>query len=208
MKAAEQHHETKVAGRLATVSDVVALTDAPGIHRLIEVYGELRGGNASALPRRKELKPECLAPFLPDTASIGFNDAGEPYFRLVGERIRMNFQKSPVGQPYRTFVAPERADSAVASFVACRTHRCGMFVSLRKIDRRGRIFDVEVLCLPFAGDGDRETVDSILLVDFERNATDWSDASVDHSIAQVVNRRYFVDLGFGVPTDHTDIVAA
>lgn len=195
------------AGSLPSLEALLERTGSKDFQALAQLYRDCGTRSGRSLPPKSEFRPEELGAFIANTAVISFDEEGEPVFRLVGEKIRELFDKSPVGKRYRDYVVGPRSDSAVQSFQKCRDSKCGMFVRLRKTDRAGRILDIDVLCLPFAN-GDLDDVESFVVLDAEGPTVDWDvDGTADLFIPSILSRD-FIDLGHGVPLEHVDFVLA
>jgi hypothetical protein len=198
----------KRAGVIGSLDELLSTCGSKSVHRFINIYKLSINNSASSIPRQEDFQPEMMGEFLADMAIIGFDPENEPVFRLVGVRVRENFHLSPVGQRYRSFVPEIRAESAVGSFLACRDHRCGMFVQITKTGEQGKILHVDVLGLPLVDNKDGRTVDRMVMLDSARVVSDWDSQHEEDLTIKDIRRRDFIDLGFGVPENHIDLARA
>jgi len=79
-----------------------------------------------------------------------------------------------------------------------------MLVYLDRVRQSGDSDPHELLGLPFGSD-DPDTR-FILFSDALIGDMVAQPATIDDTVCQVVWKRYFIDLGFGVPEDHVDLI--
>ncbi len=147
------------------------------------------------VPRRADLRPSALLPFLPNLMILEYKEPGKVVYRLVGTACVDKLGMDLTGTNLFDFIAPHQRAAAVASLEEVRTHPCGCLVYEKLRSKYLTPVLVEIIYLPLR-DRDGEITQLFAAVDVvERGEKGTADAADEVTAVKV----QFIDIGAGVP---------
>lgn len=153
------------------------------------------------LPRHSEMLPEELMRSLPHMAIMDCANLDAPFYRLAGTVYIEYFGCNPTGHNYLDYVPVARHHIVKASFGTCLEHRCGMLMNILAVAANGHERITETIALP-VGDDASDAPRFLFMTTVALHEAGWvTDATLFTKRVEVL-KRYFLDLGFGLPSQY------
>lgn len=149
------------------------------------------------IPRREAFKPEAIPKLLPNLVIHEIISPEIIRLRLAGTAVDHHYGGPVTGRNYLDFVEPERRPAASRAIQAICGHPAGMLVHLQSATVSGRLQTRESIAFPMRGPDGRAN----LVYFCSGNARERSASGVPPDALSVmkVMRRYYIDIGAGVP---------
>ena len=153
------------------------------------------------LPRHGEMRPEELMRVLPYMAIMDCSNLDAPFYRLAGTVYIEYFGCNPTGHNYLEYVPAARHHIVKAAFATCLDHQCGMLMNIHSVAGNGHERITETIALP-VGDDANDRPRYLYMTTVALEEAGWvTDESLFTKRVEVL-KRYFLDLGFGLPTHY------
>lgn len=132
----------------------------PSIRQMYEYWDRKRGDRR--MPRRRDIDPTELGPFLPSMMIVDVVPDERRYvYRLVGTREVAARGRDPTGQPVGTHFFGSSRNAVMLNYDLVCERRAVHMEDDKFITPEGRFGDEEVLFMPLSEDG--QTVSQILV---------------------------------------------
>ena len=192
-----------LAGRIENIDQALNKLKMPATQHLASIYAKLLV-EAGGIPSKALFRPEDMNKYLAQITLYEVPKVGSPIYKLVGQQAREAFASNPLGRKYTDLVPKERAESASASFRRCCFTPCAMLVYVDHVRRSGKADRHEVIGVPFHSDN--EDHGFLLFMDAVTETKLISPGTIDDTFTHIVLSRNFIDLGYGTPEDHFDLI--
>ena len=193
--------KSEVIGYLPSVDAAIAILQREESRVFMRYCQKLQIARGGAIPLRSDFDPSCVTACLPYMVIMDCENPENPVYRLAGTRYVDAIGVNPTGKSYLSFVPEQRHAAAVTSYVTCMSIGCGMVTELVSVTDKGKEQIQEVVNFPVLDDV-TGAPRYLYVTCLPLKTSDWSDNPGRFSKYTVVNRRLFLDVGRGVPTEY------
>ncbi len=198
----------KPALRVNSLEAVAPLLKAPGTQALVKAYQDHLDHTAQTIPVKRDFNPLTLGRWVSFCAFLDVRDPEAVVYRLVGETLKERFGFDPTGRSYLEFVPDFRKPIALRAFEECASWPCAMAVMTEQTFESGRQALCEAVGVPVYENATDPRASYLLFIDqpFDMDRY-WAMRASKMRYSSLLDR-YFIDLGFGTPSDFIDMIPA
>ena len=182
-----------------------AASKAPGTQALVKAYQDHLDHTAQTIPVKRDFNPLTLGRWVSFCAFLDVRDPEAVVYRLVGETLKERFGFDPTGRSYLEFVPDFRKPIALRAFEECASWPCAMAVMTEQTFGPAARHSARLSGCPSIVP---TRASYLLFIDqpFDMDRY-WAMRASKMRYSNLLDR-YFIDLGFGTPSDFIDMIPA